>query len=134
MSTSFNKSIKVDPFVQTKLANYAFLNGNLYKITLGSTGSEYQPSTKGFYRKVCTASDNTFIYKKDDDSLYLFYVEFNSAPYWAISNKIGGSSMIIKSVQSSSPYCPGPESNGVWLIITGTGSGAVSFFKVNLCS
>ena len=106
--------------------------GTAYRITLGSTGSEHQPSTEGLYKKVCTASDDTFIYKKDDDSFYLFYVEFNSAPFWAISNKIGGSSMIIKSISSSPPYCPGPESNGVWLIITGTGSGDVRFLpKVN---
>ena len=100
-----------------------------YNITLGSSGLQHQPSTGGLYTKVCTTSDDNPIYKKEDDSLYLFYVEFNASPFWAISNKIGGSSMIIKSVQSSPPYCPGPESNGVWLIITGTGSGDVRFFS-----
>ena len=100
-----------------------------YNITLGSSGLQHQPSTGGLYTKVCTTSDDNPIYKKEDDSLYLYYVEFNASPFWAISNKIGGSSMIIKSVQSSPPYCPGPESNGVWLIITGTGSGDVRFFQ-----
>ena len=103
--------------------------GSNYKITLGSSGSQHQPSTEGVYRKVCTASDDNPIYKKDDDSLYLFYVEFNASPFWAVSNKIGGNSMIIRSVSSSPPHCPGPESNGVWLIITGTGSGDVRFFQ-----
>ena len=90
-----------------------------YKIILGSNGLTHQSSTAGVYRQVCTASDNTAIYKLEDESIYLYYVDIQGNPFWVVSNRIGGSSLIVKGVTGDSPGCPGSESEGYWLIITG---------------
>ena len=71
------------------------------------------------YIKVCTASDNTAIYKMEDESIYMYFIDIQGSPFWVVSSRIGGSSLIVKGVTGGSPGCPGSESNGYWLIITG---------------
>ena len=90
-----------------------------YKITLGDVGITHQSNTAGIYRQVCTAPGNTAIYKLEDESIYLYFVEIQGSPFWVVSNRIGGNSLIVKGVTGDSPGCVGPESEGYWLIITG---------------
>ena len=90
-----------------------------YKVILGETGTLHQSSTGGVYIKVCTASDNTAIYKLEDESIYMYFVDIQGSPFWVVSNRLGGSSLVVKGVTGDSPGCPGSESAGYWLIITG---------------
>ena len=71
------------------------------------------------YIKICTASDSTAIYKMEDESIYMYFIDIQGSPFWVVSSRIGGSSLIVKGVTGDSPGCPGSESNGYWLIITG---------------
>ena len=49
----------------------------------------------------------------------MYFVDIQGSPFWVVSNRIGGSSLIVKGITGDSPGCPGSESNGYWLIITG---------------
>ena len=93
--------------------------GSKYRITLGGVGTNYQSETAGVYKQVCTASDGTAIYKLEDENIYLYFVDIQGSPFWVVSNRIGGNSLIVKGVNGDSPGCVGPESEGYWLIITG---------------
>ena len=55
----------------------------------------------------------------EDESIYMYFVDIQGSPFWVVSSRIGGSSLIVKGVTGDSPGCPGSESNGYWLIITG---------------
>ena len=93
--------------------------GSKYRITLGEVGTNHQSETAGIYKQVCTSPDGTPIYKLEDENIYLYFVDIQGSPFWVVSNRIGGNSLIVKGVTGDSPGCVGPESEGYWLIITG---------------
>ena len=70
---------------------------------------------------MCTSSsDGNSIFRQENGDKYAFYVTASFGTYWAISDRIGGSALLLKFFSSGTFGCLGPESSGGWLAVSGS--------------
>ena len=94
--------------------------GDNYRINLGTVSSSNHPSAGGVYRRVCTStSDGNFIYRQENGDKYAYYTSTSDGTFWVVSDRIGGSALLVKFISSGTFGCLGPESSGIWLVSSG---------------
>ena len=95
--------------------------GAAYRINLGTVSSSNHPSAGGVYKRVCTSSsDGHFIFRQENGDKYAYYAASDSGTFWVVSDRIGGSALLLKFLSSGTFGCLGPESSGVWLASSGS--------------